>query len=82
MNWITIAGPMVSAASLTLRLVELRIALGRSLQSTSRPLFSLSAFMMAAFCRGLAAPALGEISAEELAKLTQSAVGNLISVPF
>ena len=82
MNWITIAWPMVSTASLTLRLVELRIALGRSLQRTSRPLFSLSAFTMAAFYRGLAAPALGEISAEELANLTQNPVGNFISVPF
>ena len=66
MNWITIAWPMVSAqACLTLGLVEVCIALGQPLQRTARLLFSLSTFTMAAFCGGLAAPALGEICAEE-----------------
>jgi len=31
---------------------------------------------------GIAGPAFGEMSAEELAKLAQNPVGNLISVPF
>ena len=41
--------------------------------------------LMAGFCAALlalAAPALAEMSAEELAKLAQNPVGNLISVPF
>jgi hypothetical protein len=38
----------------------------------------LGVFLVAALC----APAWAELSAEELAKLAQNPVGNLVSVPF
>lgn len=41
-----------------------------------------SGCILIAFGSGIAAPALAEMSAEELAKLAQNPVGNLISVPF
>lgn len=49
MNWITIAWPMVAAASLTLGLIELRIGLARPVDA-ARLLFSLSAFAVAVLC--------------------------------
>jgi len=47
MNWISIAWPMVTAACLTLGLIELRVGLGQP-QRALRLLFSLSAFSVAA----------------------------------
>ncbi len=49
MNWITVAWPMMAAASLTLGLIELRIGIAQRPRS-ARLLFSLSAFAMAASC--------------------------------
>jgi two-component system, LuxR family, sensor kinase FixL len=47
MNWITVCWPMVAAASLTLGLIELRIGIAH--RSLARLVFSVSAFLMAAF---------------------------------
>jgi two-component system, LuxR family, sensor kinase FixL len=47
MNWITVCWPMVAAGSLTLGLIELRIGIAH--RSLARLVFSLSAFVMAAF---------------------------------
>jgi two-component system, LuxR family, sensor kinase FixL len=49
MNWITVSWPMLAAVTLTLGLIELRIGLARP-RSGARLLFSLSAFLMVAFC--------------------------------